>query len=161
MFKTLITAIAATALTTTPVAAQTNANFTGPRVEAQIGVRDLNVTDVDFAYGGSLGYDYALNDRITIGGEVNTLNTFDNEGRELGAAVRVGYAINPIVLGYARVGYTNLDVNHSKNLDGITLGGGVNFALPHNMYAGLEYRYTDYQRNVSSNGGLLNVGLRF
>lgn len=161
MLKSLITAIAATALAATPVAAQTNANFTGPRVELNAGFDDLRGAHEvnDLTYGVTTGTDFALGDRFTLGGEATASNFFDSEGRELGAGVRLGFAVTPRVLTYGRVGYSTVDLRH-RNVDGLNVGGGLNFAITPNLYTGVEYRYSDFEHNVGSHGARVALGLR-
>ena len=171
MFKFLLPALAAAALAATPAAAQqrTNSNFTGPRIEVNAGVEDVtnsrrNFNDV--TYGAAIGADGALGDRFTLGGEVSVSNPLDDTGRQFGAAARLGYALDRNVLAFGRVGYTNVDIDglqniEEANLEGLTLGGGVNFALTPNLYTSVEYRYTDFEHNIGSHGARVGVGLRF
>lgn len=157
---TKILLIAAALLVATPAVAQTNAGFTGARVELNAGHTNFNdVADLnDVDYGLALGYDVALNDRFTLGAEATAQNAFDKDSRQLGVGARLGYAITPDLLGYARVGYTNLD---RYNLDGVNFGGGLNYRVTPNAYISAEYRRTEFERNVSSDSALLGVGLRF
>lgn len=153
-------AAAATALFATPVFAQTNAGFIGPRVELQGGVRDANVADSEATYGLALGADTAISDRLTLGIEVSGTNVFDETGRTLEGGVRAGYAITPNVLAFVRGGYANVDAGVT-HLDGVAAGGGLQFRLPRNTYLSTEYRYTNYELGVDSHAGLLGLGIRF
>lgn len=154
-----MTSLAALTLFSTPALAQTNAGFTGPRVELQTGLSDSNISDTDVTYGAVLGYDAPLSDRVTLGADIQATNAFDRNGRVLGAGARLGYAFNPHTLGYVRAGYANLDAG--KHLNGAAIGGGLEFRLTKNAYLNTEYRYTNYNRGVHSNAGLLGVGIRF
>lgn len=162
MIKTLISAVAAASLLATPAVAQTNANFVGPRVELNAGVDDVrNAKDWnDVTYGAAVGGDVGLGDRVTLGAEAAASNVFNNDGREFGAGLRLGYALTPNVLAYGRAGYSTVDLRH-ENLDGLNIGGGLNFALTHNVYTNLEYRYTDFEHNVGRHGARVGVGIRF
>ncbi len=158
MFKTLLAATAAAALFATPALAQT-ANFVGPRVELNAGVLDLDTDNVD--YGAALGYDVAVAPRTTLGAELNTSNTFDDNAREFGAAARLGYAVNPNVLLYGKAGYNRLALDHTKDLDGLTVGAGAELALTRNVYTGAEYRYTNFDRGYDRHGVGIKLGVRF
>jgi outer membrane immunogenic protein len=162
MLKTLISAVAAASLAATPAVAQTNANFTGARVEVNAGFDDVrNAHEFnDVTYGVAAGGDVGLGDRFTLGAQAEANNVFDNEGRELGGAVRLGYAITPNLLAYGRAGYSTVDLRH-ENLNGLNVGGGLNLALSRNVYTNLEYRYSDFEHNVGSHGARVGVGLRF
>lgn len=157
-----ILVIAAALGATTPALAQTNANFVGPRIELNAGLDDVqNARDYqDVNYGAAIGYDFPLSDRVTLGAEATAQNVFDSEGREFGAAARLGYAVSPNALLFGRVGYANVDLR-GRNAEGLTVGGGLNFNLTHNAYASVEYRYTDFDHNVGRHGGLVGVGIRF
>lgn len=152
--------IAAALGAATPAVAHTNDAFTGARVELNAGHTNFNhvgdLNDVD--YGLAVGYDVRLNDRFTLGAEATVQNAFSKNSRQLGVGARLGYAITPDLLGFARVGYTNLD---RYNLDGVNFGGGLNYRIAHNVYISGEYRRTEFQHNVSSDAALVGVGLRF
>jgi outer membrane immunogenic protein len=162
--KTLLLAAlaAGTALVATPAFAQTNANFIGPRIEVNAGVDNVkNARDFnDVTYGLAAGVDLPLGGRGTLGGDLELSNPFDDNGRTLGAGVRLGYAVSPHVLAYGRAGYETVDLPND-NFQGLNVGGGLNFALNRNMYAAIEYRYTDFEHNVGSHGARVGIGLRF
>lgn len=153
----------ATLAVASPVAAQTNTNFVGPRVELNAGITDVNRNNNfnDVSYSGAVGVDVGLGDRVTVGVEANASDVFDSTGRTFGVAGRLGVALNPNVLVFGRAGYTNINDRFDRKLDGIAVGGGVNFALTPNLYGNVEYRYSDVQNGVRTHGGLLGVGLRF
>lgn len=159
--KALLIAAALTAAT--PAAAQTNVAFTGPRVELNAGLDDVrNAHEIqNVNYGAALGYDLGLGDRVTLGVEGTAQNFLDSEGREFGAGARLGLAVTPNVLAFGRAGYTTVDLDHGVNAEGLTLGGGLNFAITNHAYAGVEYRYTNFEHGVGRHGALLGVGLRF
>ena len=69
-------------------------------------------------------------------------------------------------LGYANANFklssnvTDFDTL-SENLDGFRLGIGAQYLFASGMYAGAEYRYTNYEAGVTRNQILANVGIRF
>lgn len=160
--KFIALAAAAAALAATPVAAQTNANFTGVRAEVTAGFNDITgVPDTnDVVYGAAVGFDAPVGDRVTLGLEANTSNLFESE-RQIGAAARIGYAFNSKVLGYGKVGYNNYRDVFSRELDGMVVGGGLEFAISENSFIKAQYDYSDFQSGTGSHSGLVGIGLRF
>lgn len=156
MLKTL-TLVTAALLAATPAVAQ-NAAFVGPRVELNAGLRDVNRDDVN--YGATVGFDVPLGTRFTAGIDGDAQNVFDRDGRELGVGARLGFAVSDNLLAFGRVGYTNLD-GRFRNLEGVSYGGGLNFAMTKNLFANAEYRHTDFQRRVNTDGVRVGLGLRF
>lgn len=168
--KFILLAAAALAATATPAVAQTNAGFTGARVEATAGYNDvINARDYnDVVYGAGMGIDVAATDRVTLGAEVTTSNVFERN-RTFGVAGRVGYAFTPTTLGYVKAGYANyrdtfaISRNRtlSQNLDGGVIGVGIEHKISNVTYLKGEYRYTNYSRNVGTNAVVAGVGFRF
>lgn len=161
MFKTALIALALTA--TTPALAQTNAAFVGPRVELNAGLDDVTQRPEtnDVTYGAAVGIDAPVGDRFTLGVEGTVRNFAQDEGRTFGVAARAGVAATENVLVFGRAGYTNYEDAFEQKLDGLTVGGGLNFRLTPNTYANVEYRYSDFEHNVGSHGGLVGIGVRF
>lgn len=151
----LILAAAALSGSTVP-AAQTNAAFVGPRVEAQIGLTN----DDNVSYTGTVGGDVGVGDRLTLGADVTTTDVFEND-RSVGAGVRAGVAVHPNALVFGRVGYKNVNVSHGSNLDGVEFGGGLNLRIAPNLYTSVEYRRAHLDHGVRSDAGLLGLGFRF
>ena len=159
-----------------PAFAQDSAPFTGVRVEAlggydRLSSGDDNSTGKDgFVYGGALGYDAQVGGVVLgVDGEItgattkvratDVLTAGDrirvSAGRDLYVGGRIGYAVSPRALIYAKGGYTNARVNvdyavgtarieDHANLDGYRLGAGVEQAIGGKAYAKLEYRYSNY-----------------
>jgi outer membrane immunogenic protein len=181
-----------------PAFAQTDgrAPFTGPRVEALAGWDHTNINGGKkdgFVYGGALGYDVQRGGAVVgVEGEVtgsttkdrayNVVNANDSArigaGRDLYVGARVGFAVAPTTLVYAKAGYTNARVNldystpqltlrDHQNLDGYRIGAGVEHLMPHNTYVKAEYRYSNYGHNDDYNLDaerhqiLAGVGMRF
>jgi outer membrane immunogenic protein len=150
------TALAALALVATPAMAS---DFAGPRVEVTAGADDVKngVDTTDITYGAALGYDLQFG-KVVAGIDATAANVFDKA--DLGVGARLGYVLNENVLAFTRVGYTNLE-RPAVELEGITLGGGLEVNVAGPVYGKIEYRYTDFDAGVGRHGGLVGVGFRF
>nr|WP_314447349.1 porin family protein [uncultured Sphingomonas sp.] len=135
--------------------------------------------------GGSIGYDAPLGGGLVAGVEAGVTwstakRTFTNgtdtasldAGRDFDFSARLGAQVGPRTLLYGKAGYTNLrlsadsniagvSLSSATNLDGYRLGLGVEQGLSSNTYLKGEYRYSNYEQDVSKNEVLAGVGLRF
>ena len=173
------------------------APFTGLRGEALAGydhVGGENGQD-GFLYGGALGYDAQVGGVIlgvegeitgatTKGRDANVLIAGDQfrlkAGRDLYAGVRLGYAISPMAMIYAKGGYTNAKIESryttgtttfrdSEDAEGYRIGAGIEYKVTPNAYVKGEYRYSNYKNLDDSNVDidldrhqvLAGVGFRF
>ncbi|MEH3100178.1 outer membrane protein [Sphingomonas adhaesiva] len=190
------------AMLATPALAQ-DGPFSGPRVEALAGydnVKDGGDGDSEgrsgFAYGGLLGYDIQRGNTVFgVEGEITDATTSTrsyNEivagdrlsvdaGRDLYVGGRVGYAISPLALLYAKAGYTNARVESrynsgatgsselvdKVNLDGFRLGAGLEYNISPSAFVKGEYRYShygkldDYDIDLDRHQLMAGVGVRF
>ena len=97
-------------------------------------------------------------------------------GRDIYVGGRAGAAINPNLLVYAKAGYTNgrvsldyedgtaataPDFESGENLDGVRVGGGLEFALGPNSFAKTEYRYSNYEQGFDKHQLVAGFGFRF
>ena len=169
MKKLIAIAALATAALTTPAMAS---DFAGPRVEGTAGADDVTggVDRTDIAYGAALGYDLQFG-KVVLGAEATAANVFDKA--DLGVGARLGYTLNKNVLAYSRMGYTNLErpqtcagtrpvvCRATSNLEGLTLGGGLEVKLIGSTFVKAEYRYSDFDGGIGRHGGLVGFGLRF
>ncbi|MEO0500438.1 MAG: outer membrane beta-barrel protein [Pseudomonadota bacterium] len=144
---------------------------------------DLNI-DVDtdgFLYGGRVGYDVPLpfSPQLSVGLDAEVTDStgdFDfgfgavgdeidvDLGRDLYIGGRVTYDILDRLFAYGTVGYTNLEVLtdfEDETLDGIRLGAGLQFQLIGSIYVLGEYRYSNYESDVSRNQVISGIGYRF
>ena len=163
--KKLFLSLAAFAALAFPAAAAAHDNsaFVGPRVELNAGVDDVTkLPDTsDINYGAAVGLDLPVGDRFTIGVDGTASNVFEND-RILGVGARVGVAVSPSALLFARAGYENYRDAFRRDLDGLAVGGGLELAVNRAMFVKLEGRYTDFDNsNAGRVGGLVGVGLRF
>ncbi len=155
MKKIFALALVAASLTAAPAMAQT---FTGVRVEATAGADDvtkLNDT-TDVVYGAAVGLDAPVfGGKLVVGVEGSVDNVFERRSAIAGS-VRVGVPVGR-VMPYVKAGYENF-----RDLDGIRVGGGLEYALTKNLYTKAEYRYTDFQNSgAGRHQGLVGVGIRF
>lgn len=132
--------------------------------------RDLKQSIDGVVYGIGLGYDVAAGTNLTVGAEAEITdssakwdnnngvpNTFNlgrvEAGRDIYVGARVGYAVSPSTLVYAKGGYTNARYNlqgtdGTTNLrqrldtDGWRVGAGAEQKLGENTFVKLEYRYS-------------------
>jgi outer membrane immunogenic protein len=146
---------------------------------------DIDI-DVDgITYGIGLGYDFAVGSNLALGIDAEiTDSTSDFEieedgdsgsiafGRDLYIGARVTTALSESFNLYGKVGYTNQRAkvgyeyedesgNESGNLDGIRAGIGGQFALAGNTYIGAEYRYSNYDSDISRHQVAATLGFRF
>ncbi|MYL98906.1 outer membrane beta-barrel protein [Novosphingobium sp. FGD1] len=148
----------------TPTGTEVAANgtgFRGIRVEGNIGgdrFQSQGNHNDKFGYGGTVGFDGTIGERIVIGaegsfwkpgsGNENTTaladgNSIDHKAfEEWGAAVRAGYLVTPQFLVFGKAGYVNgeqrkriegpagntLVYDHYR-ADGYQVGGGVEYTV--------------------------------
>jgi outer membrane immunogenic protein len=186
----LLAAASAVAAFTAPAQAQAQAQepvrraFEGPRVEA------LGGTDGRLFYGGAIGYDLQRGNAVFgIEGELdlssrNRCQTPDvlisdrlceRSRRDTYIGGRIGGAVAPATLLYAKVGYTHLrsryaydagpgggsSLSFTRGLDGIRAGVGIEQKVGTKLYVKGEYRYSDYQFGGWKHDGVLGIGFRF
>lgn len=166
MRSAFFVAIAALGFTATAAQAQdtTSSNgtsFRGIRIEANAGgdrFQSQGVHNDKFGYGGTVGFDGQIGQRIVIGAEGSYWRANDwsenctagtvggsvcnKSFDEYGAAVRAGVLVTPQFLVFAKGGYVNNEqrkrfdapagqtsyYNHF-NTDGYQVGGGVEYSL--------------------------------
>lgn len=143
--------------------------------------RDLKQSIDGVSYGVGIGYDFAAGDQMTIGAEAeitessagwdnnnDQINVFNlgrvNAGRDIYVGGRIGYAVSPTTLLYAKAGYTNArynfqgsdgttDLSQRLDTDGYRVGAGVEHKLGTNAFVKLEYRYSNYgEGEIDFNG---------
>ena len=152
---------------------------------SDISTRTGGVHSSDIGYGGVVGYDMALSPTLVGGIEVSVIGSDVSratgttttggqlrERREIDVSGRLGMPISANTLLYGKVGYGNLQVRETKtvagvasdtirDLDGVTLGAGVEVKMSSKAYLKTEYRYGNYADNYGSNQVMTGVGLRF
>lgn len=151
------TALASLALIASPAMA---GDFSGPRLEATVGVDKVNrgVDPTDISYGVGAGYDLQFGNVVT-GVEAGVDNVFDR--RDIGVSARLGYVLNENVLLFTKVGYSNWKPTNRLTLEGVRVGGGLEMNVAGPVYAKVEYRYTDFNGPTNKHSGFIGVGTRF
>lgn len=165
-------------------------SFTGLRVQGLAGW-DRTQSDGDHSdgvlYGVGVGYDVQRGGILVgVDGEISDSTARDcfgarsladprvcaNAGRDLYAGARIGTLLTPRTLVYAKAGYTNARYGfryndgidrerYARDLDGLRVGGGVEYALGPNTFVNAEYRYSNYQDGISRNQIVGGFGVRF
>lgn len=140
-------------------------------------------------YGIGAGYDVAIAPKVELGLDLSAdLSSLDecessvilagdtaciDAKRDLAAAIRLGYKVSERGTLYALAGYTNarfrfdyttpggVTTRDSRNLDGFRLGAGYQHGFGRNMYGKIEYRYSNYEADVTRHQALVGVGVNF
>ena len=169
----------------TPAFAQDAAgNFTGVNVMAVGGVDNLSAdgeSETGAMYGIAAGYDFQAGNAVFgIEGEAALSTTREcdetvalcaDSGRDLYIGGRGGFLVASNVLAYVKAGYTNAratledsvtgdNLDH-RNLDGVRGGVGLEYNGGSPFTVRLEYRYSNYEDDLSRHQGVLGVGFRF
>ena len=141
-----------------PAAAQ---DFTGPRVGVNLGVADDDFLGTDtVTWGIEGGYDLAVGGAI-IGAQIEYKDDFGDElGREIAVTGRAGLPMTTSSMVFVSTGYTNLSAG-PLDLDGVRLGGGLEFNTDSNLLFKFEQRYNNYEYDVETWQTLVGVGYRF
>ncbi|MBY8825200.1 outer membrane protein [Sphingomonas colocasiae] len=137
------------------------------------------------AYGVALGFDKNVNSNMSLGIEAGIDDSTTKEcaasgagracisaGRDLSAVFRVGYNLTETSKLYLLGGYTNTravatyrsgttKTRAASNLDGFRAGAGYQFGISDKFYGKVEYRYSNYEADVSRHQGLVGVGVNF
>lgn len=180
MKKYLVAALAAASFATPAFAQDGAGNFTGGHIEV-IGGFDLTSADGDgekgVLYGVSGGYDFGSPAGAIFGveAEVTDATTDDcdlgactDAERDLYVGGRVGTVVGGSALVYVKAGYTNAravfedaTTEIGTNLDGVRAGLGVESNIGGPVLVKLEYRYSNYEADVSRHQAVMGIGIRF
>lgn len=145
--------------------------FNGGHIEAIGGYDSISGggdSESGVAFGVAGGYDFRSGGAV-FGIELEaTESTVEDAGveagRDLYAGGRVGGVVNDRVLLYVKAGYTNARASFGGTgvtFDGIRAGAGVEFLAGRNFSIRAEYRYSNYESDLSRNQGVLGLGFRF
>jgi outer membrane immunogenic protein len=145
------------------------------RVEGLIGYENVGVAQLNnpdgLMYGIGVGYDFALG-RAVLGIEAEASDSTAkikipgpdiDAGRDLYVGGRIGTALGAGLI-YAKAGYTNarIEVGHfGTNGDGVRVGAGYELPLSGRSFAKVEYRYSNYEQDLSRNQLVAGFGYRF
>jgi outer membrane immunogenic protein len=148
-----------------------------------------NDSDSGLVYGIGAGYDFRIAPKVELGIDLSAdLSSMEecetsvvlpgdraclDAGRDLAAAVRLGYKVSERGTLYALAGYTNarfrfdyttpanVTTRDGRNLDGFRLGAGYQHDFGKRMYGKVEYRYSNYEADVTRHQALVGVGVKF
>lgn len=177
---TLLAAAAAAFAFATPAMAQDSGETqiaAGPRVELLLGydyVRADLIEPDGYLAGLGAGYDIAVSRNFSLGADVEAsiASTKDDSlgvdleaGRDLYAGGRVSLAIAEGAAVYVKGGYANArfkaDGLGGENFGGYRLGIGGEVAVHGKIYLGAEYRYSNYEADITRHQLATKVGIRF
>ncbi|HEX7871386.1 MAG TPA: porin family protein [Sphingobium sp.] len=172
--KTVIFAAIAAATIATPALAQSDdaTAFTGPRIGVTSGYDKVQDHD-GVTYGVAAGYDLAVGNKLRAGVEVGLADSTAKTdtvkaSRDLSASARLGYAVTPKLMPYAKVGYASSRFEDrtgsgaGAGFEGVRYGAGVEVAPTPRTYISAEYQRTEYEANIGGrDAAMVGVGLRF
>lgn len=188
MKKFLIALAAVAAAASTPAFAEAPS---GIRAEALVGWDRVSLDLQDFGLGSynedgvgfaiGLGYDVPVSASVAFGVDAEVADSTTkyeftdgvdtvslSTGRDLYVGGRLTAAVNPNLNLYGKVGYTNArikgtinNVSESDNGDGVRVGLGAQLGFGGSSYGLVEYRYSNYESDVSRNQVMAGVGFRF
>lgn len=160
------------AVSATPAFAQDAAPaFNGPHIEAIGGYDSISGggdSESGVAFGIAGGYDFRSGGAV-FGVEAEAAeSTVEDAGVEAGRDLYIGGRVGGIVGGngllYVKAGYTNARASvggTGVNFDGIRAGAGIEWLVGRNMSVRAEYRYSNYEADLSRNQGVVGLGFRF
>ena len=151
------------------------------RVDLEDFVVDEKLKDNDLFYGVGAGYDFAVTPGISAGVDVelsgsNNKADFDDgeenaeirTGRDAYVGGRLTVPVSQAANVYVKAGYTNLKVKgeiegveDSFNLDGARIGAGAQFGIGGGAYLGGEYRFSNYEQDLTRHQVAATLGMRF
>ncbi|WP_306252904.1 outer membrane protein [Parvularcula sp. IMCC14364] len=151
--------------------------LSGPRAELRLGYDSFETEDPvagsieeDGAlWGFSLGYDHQMS-KLIIGAFTSiewSSTSFAggvDTGRDVEVGGKLGYLLRDDLTVYTLVALVNsqLTGNGAEAFDdGLRVGFGGEFALPRNLFAKVEYRYTDYDDDTERHQVVTAVGKKF
>lgn len=177
---TLLAAAVAAFAFATPAMAQDAGETqiaTGPRVELLLGydyVRADLIEPDGYMAGLGAGYDLAVSRNFSVGADVEaSIATTEDDslgveleaGRDLYAGGRISLAITDNANVYVKGGYTNArlkaDGFGGENFGGYRLGFGGEVAISGKIFLGAEYRYSNYESDITRHQIATKIGTRF
>jgi outer membrane immunogenic protein len=185
-----LASVAVLAATATPAAAEGfRAEVHAGWDHVRAGGPGSNDSDSGIVYGIGAGYDVAIASKVELGLDLSAdLSSMEeceasvilvndaaciHAKRDLAAAIRLGYKVSERGTIYALAGYTNarfrfdyttpagVTTRDSRNLDGFRLGAGYQHGFGEKAYGKIEYRYSNYENDLSRHQVLLGVGMNF
>jgi outer membrane immunogenic protein len=145
--------------------------FSGGHIEAIGGYDSISGggdSEGGVVFGIAGGYDFRSGGAV-FGLEAEaTESTVEDAGVEAGRDLYVGGRVGGVVGGngllYVKAGYTNARASAGGvgvDFDGIRAGAGLEWLVGRNMSFRAEYRYSNYEADLSRNQGVVGLGFRF
>ncbi len=181
-----MTSLLALAATATPASAE---GFRAEIHGGWDRVQGADQKDDGVVYGLGLGYDMKVGQNAFVGVDLSIDDSTMKEcrasavvandlsclraGRDLAGGIRAGVNVGERGKIYALAAYTNarfkyayttpagVTTRDAANLDGFRLGAGYQHGFGSNAYGKVEYRYSNYEADVSRHQVLVGVGLTF
>ena len=142
------------------------ANTSGGKSREVASLDGLNSSGI--TGGLQIGYDQQIGNRFVVGvfgsydlSSMNTTATVSDvtmtlieKGDEWSIGARAGYLLHPRVMAYVLAAYTQADWefigDQRKDItfDGLTIGGGLEYALSRNVFLGVEGTHTFYGKET-------------
>lgn len=187
MKKLIIAASAAACIIASPAMAQNVGDFSGFKGGVVAGYDNADFGTVfigserfdlknakGLLYGINIGYDRQTG-KFVYGVEFEATDSaadVDDRflgqiemGRELYAGGRIGFVVSKNALIYGKVGYADARLrtvgSQAINLDGFKVGAGVEYKFKKNLFVRAEYRYSELDRSLKRNQGVLGFGIQF
>ncbi|GLT01161.1 hypothetical protein GCM10007897_25520 [Sphingobium jiangsuense] len=154
-------------------------------------VSALDESKEGFAYGAAVGYDVPVSSNMFVGVEgsvddsstkycIRSIDVVGDKaclrtGRDLSVVARVGTNLSEAGQLYVLAGYTNARLRltyddgatgannfaYGENGDGLRLGAGYKHNFGQNLFGKIEYRYSNYESDISRHNVLAAVGFNF
>lgn len=183
--KKFVPVAVAAALFAVPAVAQAQAF-----VQAEAGLDVVSAegeSEANIGYGATVGYDMPISNGMFVGVQATYADSETKRcerdgdtkacleaGRDVAILARVGTRITDKSSFYLMGGYANAraEVNAyvddvdgvagiRTDLDGFRVGAGYQYDLNEKFFVKAEYRYSNYQSDVSRHNGVIAIGAKF
>ncbi len=149
------------------------------------GTNDFDFDQSGIVFGVGVGYDFAVGENSALGIDLEASTTTADAsvtdtgvtgeidpGRDLYAGVRFTTGLSDNVNLFVGAGYTNQRITatvtagnvteeESANADGVRGRLGLQFGFGSNAYATIEYRYSNYEADLTRHQAVGGIGFRF
>jgi outer membrane immunogenic protein len=153
-------------------------------VQAESGIDVVSAegeSEANIGYGGSVGYDMPLSGGMFVGVQATYSDSETKRcersegakvcleaGRDVAGLVRLGSQMGEQGKLYVFGGYANAraeltysNVTAHTDLDGFRLGAGYQYDINDKFFVKAEYRYSNYEADVSRHNGVIAIGAKF
>ncbi|MEE4452583.1 outer membrane protein [Novosphingobium resinovorum] len=159
-------------------------------VQAEAGLDVVSAegeSEANIGYGATVGYDMPLSGGMFVGVQATYADSETKRcardagekicleaGRDVAVLARLGTSLTEQSKLYVMGGYANAraEVNYyddgvdgvagvRSDLDGFRLGAGYQYDINDKFFVKAEYRYSNYQYDVSRHGAVIALGAKF